>query len=253
MKIVSWNVAGIRACEKKGLVKFMRQQKADVYCLQEVKAKVEDLSEQLKNLKGYILYDHPAMKKGYSGVYTYSKQKPIRVIKEMGVERFDSEGRVLVLEFQKYYLVNAYFPHSHRNLTRLRFKLEFNQEFSRFCRRLGKRKPLVIAADFNVAHKEIDLANPKQNQNNAGFTIQEREWFDDFLKQGYIDTFREFTKAGGNYTWWTYRFNARKRNIGWRVDYFIISKSLRKKLKSSRILKNVLGSDHCPIMMRIDL
>ena len=155
------------------------------------------------------------------------------------------------MEFEKFFLINAYFPHSHRELTRLDFKLRFNREFSDFCEKLGKLKPLIIAADFNVAHTALDLKNSKQNEKNAGFTLQEREWFTGFLGQGYTDTFREFTKEGGHYTWWTYRNNARARNIGWRIDYFVVSNSLKLSVKKSEILKDVMGSDHCPIMLEI--
>jgi exodeoxyribonuclease-3 len=170
----------------------------------------------------------------------------------MGNEYFDKEGRVLTSEFQNFFLINAYFPHAHRKLTRLGFKLKFNKFFAEFCKRLEKIKPVVIAADFNVAHKEIDLKNPKQNEENAGFTKQEREWFDTFLKEGFIDAFREFVQEGGNYTYWTYRNKARERNIGWRIDYFVISKILKSKLKESNILTEILGSDHCPISLVID-
>ncbi|MBW3022766.1 exodeoxyribonuclease III [Candidatus Woesearchaeota archaeon] len=247
MKIISWNVAGINACIRKGLLEFIRKQNADVYCFQEVKSSPKELSDKLKN---YNEFWFPAKKKGYSGTLIYSKQKPKSVKKGIGA---DNEGRVITLEFPKFYLINAYFPHAHRKLTRLDFKLKFNRKFQSYCEKIKKKKPVIIAADFNVAHKEIDLANPKQNQKNAGFTIQERNWFDNFLKKGYIDTFRQFTKEGGHYTWWTYMFDARKRNIGWRIDYFVVTKNLKNKVKSSKILKNVMGSDHAPIKLEISL
>ncbi len=252
MKIISWNVAGIRACVKKGLVDFMKKEDVEVYCFQEVKASQSDFPKELETLKGYNRYHSFADKKGYSGVSIFSKIKPLNVTKGLGKEEFDKEGRVLTLEFDKFYLINVYFPHSHRELTRLDFKLKFNKEFLEFCNQIGRNKPLIIASDFNVAHKEIDLKNPKQNKKNAGFTPQEREWFGAFLKQGFIDTFREFNKDGGNYTWWAYRNKARERNIGWRIDYFIISKKLRGDLVRSTILKDVLGSDHCPIILEIN-
>ncbi len=251
MKIISWNVAGINACIKKGLMGFIKKENADIYCFQEVKASQLNFPKELENLEGYNSYHTFAVKKGYSGVSIFSKIKPLKVISGLGKEEFDKEGRVLALEFDKFYLINVYFPHSHRELIRLDFKLNFDKEFLEFCNELEKNKPLIIASDFNVAHQEIDLKNPKQNKNNAGFTQQEREWFDSFLKQGFIDTFREFDKEGGNYTWWAYRNKARERNIGWRIDYFITSRKLRDDLIKSEILKEVLGSDHCPICLEI--
>jgi len=251
MKIVSWNIAGINACVKKGLIGFMKEENADIYCFQEVKASKENFPKELENLKDYNIFNVFANKKGYSGVSIISKIKPLKVIKGLGKEEFDKEGRVLTLEFDKYYLINVYFPHSNRELIRLDFKLNFNKEFLEFCNKLEKDKPLVIASDFNVAHQEVDLKNPKQNIKNAGFTQQERDWFDAFLKQGFIDTFREFNKNGENYTWWAYRNNLRERNVGWRIDYFIISKKLKDNLIKSEILKDVLGSDHCPILLEI--
>jgi exodeoxyribonuclease-3 len=251
MKIISWNVAGINACCKKGMINFMKDENAEVYCFQEVKANKENFPQELISLSGYQSFHSCAKKKGYSGVSIYTQTKPLKAIEGLNVNQFDDGGRVLTLEFDKFYLINAYFPHSNRKLTRLDFKLAFNKQFLNFCRQLEKDKPIIIASDFNVAHKEIDLKNPKQNKNNAGFTIQERNWFDSFLEQGFIDTFREFNKEPGNYTWWTYRNNARERNIGWRIDYFVISKKLKQSLKKSIILKDIRGSDHCPISLDI--
>lgn len=248
MKIVSWNVNGINACANKGLIDFMNKESADIYCFQEVKATKDKIPKLIDN---YNEFHSHAQKKGYSGVSVFSKVKPISVMEGIGNEIFDSEGRILTLEFENVFIVNVYFPHSHRELKRLDFKLQFNKEFLVFCKKLEKTKPVIIASDFNVAHTEIDLKNPKPNEKNAGFTIQERNWFDSFLKEGYIDTFREFVKEGGHYTWWAYFNNARERNIGWRIDYFVISKSLKNKLIESKILKEVLGSDHCPILLEI--
>jgi exodeoxyribonuclease-3 len=245
MKLVSWNVAGLRACIAKGCLEFIKNEKADIYCFQEVK------SEDVPFIEGYEVFNFPAKKKGYSGTLIYSKHKPISVSYGLGEKDFDDEGRVIALEFEHFYFIGVYFPHSARDLSRLNFKLRFNKTFAEFCKKLGKKKPLVLAGDFNVAHRDIDLANPKQNMKNAGFTPQERLWFDDFLKSGYVDTFREFVKGPGNYTWWTYRFNARNRNIGWRIDYFVVSEALKNKVKSSKILKDVMGSDHCPIELEI--
>ena len=202
-------------------------------------------------MQNYSVLHSFAKKKGYSGVSVFTKVKPISVIAGIGNEEFDNEGRVLTLEFENFYLVNAYFPHSHRKLIRLNFKLNFNKAFLKFCKNLERKKPVVVASDFNVAHKEVDLKNPKQNEKNAGFTIEEREWFDSFLKEGFIDTFREFVSDSGHFTWWTYRNNARSRNIGWRIDYFIISQGLKNHVKDSKILKDIFGSDHCPILLEI--
>ena len=248
MKIVSWNVNGINACVKKGLVDFIKKEDAEVYCFQEVKATKEKLPKLLDNYDGFHAH---AEKKGYSGVSIFSKIKPLSVIKGIGESLFDKEGRVITLEFDDFYIINAYFPHSHRELKRIDFKLKFNQVFLEFCRKLEKIKPVIIASDLNVAHKEIDLAHPKNNEGNAGFTKEEREWFDNLLKEGFIDTFREFTKEEGYYSWWPYMNNLRQRNIGWRIDYFVVSGSLLPKLRESKILKNVLGSDHCPILLEI--
>jgi|SRR3989338_6530202 len=251
MKIVSWNVAGLRSCFSKGLLDFMKKERADVYCFQEVKCQEDQFPSGLKELKNYEAFHSFAKKKGYSGVSVYTKIKPISVISGIGNNLFDSEGRVLVLEFKNLFLINAYFPHSHRELKRLNFKLDFNKHFLEFCKKLEKTKPVVIASDFNVAHKEIDLRNPKQNLKNAGFTKEERGWFGLFLREGFVDTFREFTQEPGHYTWWAYRNNLRQRNIGWRVDYFVISTKLKNKLKQSTILKEVLGSDHAPILLEL--
>jgi len=251
VKIISWNINGINACIRKGLINFIKKENADIYCFQETKSSTERVEEEFLHLKGYQQFWFSAEKKGYSGTLVLSKKKPLAVIKGLGIEKFDSEGRVLALEFDNFFLVNVYFPHSRRGLERIDFKIEFNKELEKFVQKLRKMKPIIIASDFNVAHKDIDLANPKQNERNAGFTIQERNWFDSFLNLGYIDTLREFNKEGGNYTWWTYRFKARDRNIGWRVDYFVISEELKSKLKSSAILKDVMGSDHAPIKMEM--
>ncbi len=234
----------------KGLLGFLKKENADFVCLQEVKS---DPSFIDFAKLGYRMAYFPARKKGYSGVLTLYKQEPLSIAKGIGKTKFDDEGRVLTLEYSKFYLVNAYFPHTQRGLLRLPFKLAFNKAFETFCRGLRKKKSVVIAGDINVAHREVDLRNPKQNKNNAGFTPVEREWFDGFLKSGYVDTFREFVSSGGKYTWWPYRNNCRERNIGWRIDYFLVTQDLRKKLVNSQILKDVRGSDHCPVSLEIKL
>ena len=248
MKLLSWNVNGIRSCASKGLLNFLKKANADIVCLQEIKG---DPSFIDFSKIGYEASYFPAKKKGYSGVLILYQKKPLSIIKGMGGKEFDDEGRVLTLEYTKFHLVNAYFPHTQRKLLRLPYKLAFNKAFEMFCQGLRKKKPVIIAGDINVAHNEIDLRNPKQNKNNAGFTKAEREWFDGFLKSGYVDTFREFVSSGGKYTWWPYRNNCRERNIGWRIDYLLVTQDLRKKLVNGHILKDVRGSDHCPISLEI--
>jgi len=252
VKLVSWNVNGVRSAIRKGFFDFVEEEGADIYLLQEVKIQEQDLS-LIPTPKNYHIYHFLPEKKGYAGLIVYSKDKPRSVLKGLEVEIFDIEARVMVLEYDKFYLLNAYFPHSRRELARLDFKLEFNKVFLEYVENLSKKKPLVIGGDFNVAHEARDLANPKQNEKNAGFTIQEREWFDGFLKLGFVDTFRIFEKENGYYTWWSNRPTVRDRNIGWRIDYFIVSKRLEKEVKSSKILHKVYGSDHCPIEMEINI
>lgn len=252
MKIVSWNVNGIRSAIKKGFFDFIEKEEADIYLLQEVKISEEDLVE-VPVPNGYHLYHFLPEKKGYAGLIAYSKQPPMNVVKGLEVEVFDMEARVMALEYDDFFLLNAYFPHSRRELARLDFKLEFNDVFLEYVKELAKKKPLIITGDFNVAHEARDLANPKQNEKNAGFTAQERRWFDGFLSSGFTDTFRMFESENGHYTWWSNRKGVRERNIGWRIDYFIVSKQLEKKVKSSNILDQVYGSDHCPIELKINI
>lgn len=248
-KILSWNVNGFRACIKKGFFKWLYKAKPDILCLQEIKISEKELTKELVQPKGYYAYWNSGKKrKGYAGVAVFTKEKPIKVEKGIGTKKFDNEGRFLILQFKKFWLVNTYFPHAHRDLSRLEFKLEFDDAYLNFIEKLKKKtKKLVLTGDFNVAHKEIDLKNPKQNEKNAGFTLKERKWMDNLIAKGYVDTFRKFEKSTGHYTWWTYRFNARKRNIGWRVDYFFVPKGFIKHIKNSYILKDILGSDHCPV------
>ena len=255
LSIVSWNVAGLRSCIQKGFFKWLYAAKPDILCLQEIKISEDELTPELRNPKGYNTFWNPAEKKGYAGTAVFAKEKPLRVEKGIGVKRFDDEGRFLILHFRDFVLINAYFPHSRRDLKRIGFKLEFNRAFLRFAEKMRKefKGRLVIVGDFNVAHREMDLANPKQNMRNAGFTQQERAWADQFISTGYVDTFREFTKEGGHYTWWTYRFNARKRNIGWRVDYSFVPREFLGHVKGAYILEDVMGSDHCPIELDLDL
>ncbi|MBD3255717.1 MAG: exodeoxyribonuclease III [Candidatus Lokiarchaeota archaeon] len=253
MKLISWNVNGINSTVKKGLIDFMKKEDAEVYSFQETKASPDNADAKLKNLEGYYDYWDSGEEKGYSGIASYVKTEPLSVKKGIGVDKFDKEGRVLTLEYDKYFLLNIYFPNAGRGLKRLDYKLDFNNEFLVYAEELRETKPLVLCGDFNVAHEEKDLANPKSNEKNAGFTPDERSWFSKFLNQGYIDTYREFEQEGGHYTYWTYRYNAREKNIGWRIDYFIVSEELKDKLEKSYMMSDVMGSDHCPIGLKIDL
>jgi len=250
-KIISWNVNGIRACIKKGFVNFVKNNDADIFCLQEVKADKLVFDEIFKNFKGYLIQCF-CPKKGYSGTAVFSKIKPYKVDLGLGVKKFDEEGRVITFYFEKFILINSYFPNARRGLERLPFKREFNREMLRYWNKLKKEnKNIIVCGDFNVAHKEIDLTNPKQNRKNAGFTMEEREDMDKFIKNGFIDSFRKFNSEAGNYTWWSYRYNARLKNIGWRIDYFLVSEALEKCIISSSILSSIQGSDHCPIELQI--
>lgn len=248
-RYISWNVNGIRALEKKGFTDIVHDLSPDILAVQETKAQPDQLSNELINIPGYHSYFHSAQKKGYSGVAVYSKKEPISVIKGLGVEKFDSEGRVLTLEYEDFFLINIYFPNSGAGLKRLDFKLEFNTTLHTFLDNLSSEKSVVICGDYNVAHKEIDIKNPKANVKNAGFTPEERAWMDHFIDSGYVDTFRLFNQEGGNYTWWSYRFNARAKNIGWRIDYFCVDQKNKKRVVSAEILSDIMGSDHCPVAL----
>ena len=255
MRLVSWNVNGLRACVRKGFMDFLRKENPDICALQEIKMSEKDIHAvaPLFEELGYGVFWHHAKKSGYSGTAILSKHTPLAVRYGIGDATIDKEGRVITLESPKFFFVNAYFPHTQRELARLDFKLAFNKKFQGFCKKLMKQKPLAITGDFNVAHTPDDLANPKQNEHNAGFTSEERHWFDGFLKTGFIDTFRMYAKGNGHYTWWTYRSDARARNVGWRIDYFLVSDSLKKAVKQSVILPEIMGSDHCPIEMEMKI
>ncbi|MHA2143735.1 MAG: exodeoxyribonuclease III [Candidatus Thorarchaeota archaeon] len=252
MKIISWNVNGIRAILKKGLLDFIEKENADVYCFQETKSSPEmgDIAPLV--LTDFEQYWHHAAKKGYSGTAILTRVPPISVFKGIDRKGFDIEGRALTLEYYEFFLVNVYFPNSGRGLDRLDYKLEFNTRLLRYVQRLRKKKPVIITGDFNVSHKEIDLARPKGNRGHAGFTDDERNWFDRLLSKGYVDTFREFSDEGGQYTWWSYLHNARAKNVGWRLDYFVICEELKTRMVKSEILNDVLGSDHCPIRLELN-
>lgn len=248
-RFVSWNVNGLRAVEKKGFVETIADLNADLVALQEIKALPEQLPETIKNIPGYTAYWFSAQKKGYAGVATYSKEQPLSVIYGIDHHDHDYEGRVLTLEFADFFFVNAYFPNSQPGLVRMDYKLTFNNDLLAFAKNLAKQKSVVICGDFNVAHKEIDLTNPRQNEKNPGYAPQERAWMDQFLGAGFVDTFRMFNQEPGQYTWWSYRFNARDRNIGWRIDYFCVDKKSAGRVKAAGILPEVLGSDHCPVTL----
>ncbi|AWR96395.1 exodeoxyribonuclease III [Acidianus sulfidivorans JP7] len=246
MRIISWNVNGLKAIMNKGFIDIVKSFDADILMFQEIKTSVVPLD--LQSI-GYQIFVFPAKKKGYSGTMTLSRINPISVKYGIGVEDFDNEGRTITLEFQDYYVINSYFPNAGEELKRLDFKLEFDKKFEEYV--LGLNKPCIICGDFNVAHEEIDIARPKDNVNHAGFTPQERQWFSHFLTLGFIDTYRMFVKEGGHYSWWSYRFHAREKNIGWRIDYCVISKALESRVKKADILEKIQGSDHAPILLEI--
>ncbi|MDD6604217.1 MAG: exodeoxyribonuclease III [Eubacteriales bacterium] len=251
MKFISWNVNGIRACMQKGFMDFFNSQDADIFCLQETKLQAGqiDFSPQ-----GYHSYWNYADKKGYSGTAVFTKQEPVAVTYGMGIDRHDHEGRVITLEFENFYFVTVYVPNSKRELLRLDYRMEWEDDFRAYINSLNEKKPVVFCGDLNVAHKEIDLKNPKTNHQNAGFTDQEREKMTLMLDSGYTDTFRYFyPDVTGVYSWWSYMFKSREKNAGWRIDYFITSDSLNDKLVDAKIYTDVFGSDHCPVGLEIDL
>lgn len=266
MKIISWNVNGIRAVAKKGLSDFLSKEKPDILCLQETKISTDKRAMHEFDFAGYEEYWHSAKRPGYSGVLTLVK-KGIKVLNsnnEIGVKKFDDEGRINILELDKFYLVNSYFPNSNHELSRLDYKIEFNDTLLDYAKKLEKNppatarheragKPVIIGGDFNVAHQEIDLARPKDNVGSAGFTYEERVWMTKFLGKGFVDTFRYKNGDRVQYSWWSYRFNARAKNIGWRIDYFCVSDKIKNKINKAYIMDNVYGSDHCPVGIDIDV
>lgn len=250
LSLISWNVNGLRAVMKKGFSSFFARTDADVFCLQETKAHPDQL-EDLAWSRGYEIYWNPAEKRGYAGTSVITRIPPIAVSAGMGMPEHDGEGRVLALEFADYYLVNVYTPNSQNDLRRLAYRQQWDRDFLAYLERLEKDKPVVFCGDLNVAHTEIDLANPKSNRRNAGFTDEERAGFGALLEAGFVDSFRHFCPEPHHYTWWSYRAGARARNIGWRIDYWCLSRALTPRLESSVILPEILGSDHCPIHLRL--
>jgi exodeoxyribonuclease-3 len=251
MKLLSWNVNGVRAALKKGLLEWMQASKADVICLQETKAHPGDV-QHITWPAGYRVHWNSAVKKGYSGTVVFTRTEPLSVTDGVGATAHDQEGRVITAEFADFYLLNVYQPNSQRGLARLDYRTNsWDPAFRKYLGKLGKKKPVVFCGDLNVAHTEIDLTNPKTNRRNAGFTDEERTNFTTLLDRGLVDTFREFEKGPGHYTWWSQMMNCRARNIGWRVDYFVASAALRPRLKRAWIEPQVLGSDHCPVGLEL--
>lgn len=252
MKLISWNVNGIRAVGKNGFAQWFEDQSADVVCVQETKANAEQLTEELLHPLNYNSYWHSAQKAGYSGVGIYSKKEPLRLQYGMGVPEVDAEGRVLVAEYIDFFLINTYFPNSQREGARLGYKLMFCNKILDFMQSLRTQgKSIVLCGDLNIAHREIDLKNPKSNMKNAGFLPEERAWMDQFLSTGYVDGFRNFNSEPGNYTWWSYRPGVREKNIGWRIDYFVVNSEYKDALRSVEHQCNVKGSDHCPVLLKL--
>ncbi len=245
MKLISWNVNGIRSVLRKGALDFVAKENPDVLCLQETKGGPHDAD--VVPLKKWKAFWNPSPRPGYSGTAVFSKIEPLKVTKGIGKKEHDGEGRVITAEYKDFFLVDVYVPNSQRTLDRLPYRMKWDADFLKYLKGLEKKKPVVFCGDLNVAHAEIDLTNPKSNVKNHGFTPEERAGFDKVVKAGFVDTFRVFEKGGGHYTWWSQMGNCRKRNIGWRIDYFVISESLKPRLKSAFILDKVMGSDHCPV------
>lgn len=250
-KLISWNVNGLRACAEKGFMEFFKEADADIFCLQETKLQKGQID---LDLPGYHQYWNYAEKKGYSGTAIFSKEEPLSVSYGMGIEVHDHEGRVITLEFEKFYMITVYTPNSQDELKRLDYRMQWEDDFLAYLKNLEKNKPVIVCGDLNVAHKEIDLKNPKTNRKNAGFTDEERSKFTALTEAGLTDTFRYFyPELEGAYSWWSYRFHAREKNAGWRIDYFLTSNSLNDTLKDAVIYKNVFGSDHCPVGLMLEI
>jgi len=254
MKIISWNVNGIRAVLNKGFFNWFKAESPDILCLQEIKALPEQVPPHLRNTPGYNIFWNSAEKKGYSGVITFSKDKPVDTKKGFGIEKFDKEGRIIINEFPSFILFNIYFPNGKKNKERLDYKLDFYDTFLGYADNLkAEGKNIIVCGDFNTAHKEIDLARPKENEKISGFLPVERAWIDTFIDHGYIDTFRQFNKEPNQYSWWDIKTKARERNVGWRIDYFFVNKEFIPHVKKAFIMKDVTGSDHCPVGIELKI
>lgn len=249
MKFISWNVNGIRACVQKGFLDFFKEIDADIFCLQETKLQEGQIN---LDLEGYHQYWNYAEKKGYSGTAMFTKREPISVSYGIGIDVHDKEGRVITLEFEDFYAITCYTPNSQNELARLDYRMSWEDDFKSYIKQLDAKKPVILCGDLNVAHKEIDLKNPSSNRKNAGFTDEERGKFTEFLGEGFIDTYRYFNpETEGAYSWWSYRFNARANNAGWRIDYFVVSDRLKDRFESAAIHPEIHGSDHCPVELVI--
>ncbi len=248
MKLISWNVNGLRACVGKGFFEFLEREQPDMMCLQETKLQ----PEQAPEVEGYYDYWNSADKKGYSGTAIFSKTEPITVTYDIGIDVHDHEGRVITAEYPEFYLVTVYVPNSQDGLKRLDYRMTWEDDFRAYLQALDQKKPVIVCGDMNVAHKEIDLKNPKTNRKNAGFTDEERAKMTELLGAGFVDTFRHFyPEVEGVYSWWSYRFKAREKNAGWRIDYFLVSERFIDRVKDARILTDVFGSDHCPVVIEL--
>ena len=251
MKLISWNVNGLRACVKKGFEDFFKETDADIFCVQETKLQEGQIDFAPE---GYECYWNYAEKKGYSGTAVFTKKHPLKVWNGIGMEEHDQEGRVITLEFEDFFFVTVYTPNSQSELKRLDYRMKWEDDFRAYLKKLEEKKPVIVCGDLNVAHKEIDLKNPKTNRKNAGFTDEERAKFTTLLESGFTDTFRYFyPEQEGIYSWWSYRFKAREKNSGWRIDYFLTSDSLKDRLKGAHIYTDIFGSDHCPVELTIEL
>ena len=251
MKLISWNVNGIRACINKGFKDFFNEIDSDIFCIQETKCQKDQIDLEFE---GYTSYWNSAEKKGYSGTAIFTKKKPISVTYGIGIEEHDKEGRVITLEFEKFYMINIYTPNSKRELERLEYRQIWEDEIRKYMLKLNENKPVIMCGDLNVAHKEIDLKNPKTNRHNAGFTDEERNKMTELLDAGFVDTFRILYPDKENaYSWWSYMGHAREKNVGWRIDYFIVSKSIENCIKEAKIHSEIFGSDHCPVELEIDI
>ncbi len=249
MKFISWNVNGLRACMGKGFLNFFKEQDADIFCLQETKLQEGQIDLELP---GFYQYWNYAEKKGYSGTAVFTKEEPLQVTYGIGIEEHDHEGRVITLEYPDFYFITVYTPNSQNELARLPYRMKWEDDFLSYLKSLEEKKPVVICGDLNVAHKEIDLKNPKSNHKNAGFTDEEREKFTALTQAGFIDTFRYFyPDVKDVYSWWSYRFKAREKNAGWRIDYFVVSEALKERLEDAMIYHEVMGSDHCPVGLKL--